>query len=318
MEIRVTPQEAELSIGILIDGKERFEATERLSHSELIKKVNENEYQLVGFDIDTNGDTISNVTLQIGGVDVEFDQKEPDLSPPPVPDIDTSEMSETYRARYHSLNKEGTQPNVIRRIIYENEKLTRGELKDILKESGFEGVKKGESHSGVNATLRILDEHTNEIEREGRGESKKLRWVGHDEGINADTGRSHIDTYDEASVGKDESDEEYIINLQDRDETLATFSNDEQADVMADVVNHLIENFDLASEIEPLPYIPGNEKAIINDKPSSPHNEEEMKTYRELNNGYYLDAHLNKKDKKSHLRRLAEKSGLDIAFAGKW
>lgn len=57
----------------------------------------------------------------------------------------------------------------------------------------------------------------------------------------------------------------------------------------AGAVNYLIENHDLISEIEPLPYIPGREKAIINDSPTSPHDAEAMRAHRELVNGYYLD-----------------------------
>ncbi|MDQ2052874.1 type I restriction enzyme HsdR N-terminal domain-containing protein [Natronolimnohabitans sp. A-GB9] len=141
-----------------------------------------------------------------------------------------------------------------------------------------------------------------------------------DEEIDTDGSRSHVEAVDEPTVEEDEPDEQegYIVELQNEGEKLATFSGDVQSDVMAEAVGYLIENSDLISEIEPLPYIPGREKAIINDEPTSPHNEEAMKNYRELSGNYYLDTHMSAKNKKNHLRRLAEKSEVEVAFTGDW
>jgi hypothetical protein len=111
---------------------------------------------------------------------------------------------------------------------------------------------------------------------------------------------------------------EYVIKIQNQGTTLATLSDDNQSDVMADAVNHLIENHDLVSELEPLPYVPGRKNALINDAPTHPDGEGDMRTYRELTNGYYLFTSFNKRDKKRHVRRLAEKCGLDVEFEGGW
>ena len=141
-----------------------------------------------------------------------------------------------------------------------------------------------------------------------------------DEEIDTDGSQSHVEAVDEPSVEEDDSDEQegYIVKLQSEGETLATFSDTVQSDVMAEAVSYLIENYDLISEIEPLPYIPGREKAIINDEPSSPHDEKAMRLYRELSNGYYLDTHISAKNKKSYLRKFANVSGFEVAFAGEW
>lgn len=111
---------------------------------------------------------------------------------------------------------------------------------------------------------------------------------------------------------------DYLIKIQNNETTLATFANDNQSDVMAEAVNYLIEDYDLISKIKPMPYVPGREKAIINESPTSPHDEEAMRTYREVNQGYYLDTHMSKDTKERHLRRLVNKCSLDVKFEGSW
>ena len=145
-----------------------------------------------------------------------------------------------------------------------------------------------------------------------------------DEEIDTDGSSSYVEPVNEPSIEETEEDndskeqERYIVKLQNKGETLASFSDDVQSDVIAKAVNYLIENYDLISEIEPLPYIPGREKAVINDEPISPHDTEAMRAYRELRGGYYLDTHANKRGKKRTVRTLVEECGLDVAFAGEW
>lgn len=140
------------------------------------------------------------------------------------------------------------------------------------------------------------------------------------EEIDADGGRPHVEAVGKPSIENDDSNEQegYVVKLQNDGETLATFSDDVQSDVMAEAVNYLIESYELISEIEPLPYIPGREKAIINDEPSSPHDEEAMRAHRELSDGYYLDTNTSAENKKSYFHQLAEECGLEAAFAGEW
>jgi len=87
---------------------------------------------------------------------------------------------------------------------------------------------------------------------------------------------------------------------------------------MADATDYLIENHNLISELEPLPYVPGRKNALINNEPEHPGDEGEMRTYRELANGYYLFTSFNKRDKKRHVQRLAEKCSLEAEFDGGW
>ena len=111
---------------------------------------------------------------------------------------------------------------------------------------------------------------------------------------------------------------EYVTKIQNNRKTLVTFGSNNQSDALEETVNYLIKNHDLISKIEPMPYIPGREKAIINDSPTSPHDDEAMRAYRELINGYYLDTHANKKGKIRIIERLVEECDLSVSFEGEW
>lgn len=111
---------------------------------------------------------------------------------------------------------------------------------------------------------------------------------------------------------------EYVAKIINEKATLATFVGDNQSEAMAEVVSYLIENDDLISEIGPIPYVPGQKNALINDQPMHPDGEREMRTYRELTDDYYLFTSFNKQDKKRHLRRFANECDLGIQFEGEW
>ena len=114
------------------------------------------------------------------------------------------------------------------------------------------------------------------------------------------------------------NDGEYVVKVQGSNSTLAVFADDNQSDVMADAVDYLIQNHDLIHRLEPLPYVPGNKNALINDQPTHPDDERDMRTYRELIDGHYLFTSFNKRDKKRHIQRLATKCDLDIETRGDW
>lgn len=111
---------------------------------------------------------------------------------------------------------------------------------------------------------------------------------------------------------------EYVIKIQNDETTLATLAHDNQSDVMAEAVNYLIENHDLISKLEPLPYVPGEKNAIINEQPVHADGNREMRTCRELTNGYYLFTSLNRNSKKRHVQRFTDKCGLEAGFEGGW
>lgn len=112
--------------------------------------------------------------------------------------------------------------------------------------------------------------------------------------------------------------QDYIVQLQFEGKTLNTFSDNIQADAMAKAVSYLVSDHELIAEIEPLPYIPGRKKAIINDSPTSPHDEEAMRIYRELSGGYYLDTHMSASRKQRCLEKFAVKCQLEVTFEGEW
>ncbi|RKS81510.1 hypothetical protein BDK61_0796 [Haloarcula quadrata] len=128
------------------------------------------------------------------------------------------------------------------------------------------------------------------------------------------------DSLNEAPERVEDSDVdgEYVIEIQGDDSALVVLDGDNQSDVMADAVDYLIESHDLISRIEPLPYVPGNKNALINDQPVHPDDERDMRTYRELTNGYYLFTSFNKRDKKRHIQRLANECDLEIESKGGW
>lgn len=204
--------------------------------------------------------------------------------------------SETIANRIEELN-------TARTTLEEEKDELSGEIASVLTENVSETL----STLAESRAKEMIDELVREI----------------DEEIDTDGGQSRVEVDDEPSIeqepaGDDSEERGYIVKLQKEGETLAVFGDTVQSDVMAEVVSYLIENYGLISEIEPLPYIPGREKAIINHEPSSPHDEKAMRNYRELSEGSYLDTHMSAKNKKSYLRRFAEMSGLEASFAGEW
>lgn len=111
---------------------------------------------------------------------------------------------------------------------------------------------------------------------------------------------------------------EYVIKMSNGDTAIAPFADDNQSDAMAEATDYLIENHDLISELEPLPYVPGRKNALISDEPEHPGDEGKMRTYRKLTNGYYLFTSFNKRDKKRHIQRFADKCGLEAEFEAGW
>lgn len=79
-----------------------------------------------------------------------------------------------------------------------------------------------------------------------------------------------IETDRDDIVKSAEKNGEYVVMILNDGTTLATVSDDSQSEFMADVVNYLIANYDLISKIESVPYIHDEEKAVINDRPTSP------------------------------------------------
>jgi hypothetical protein len=122
------------------------------------------------------------------------------------------------------------------------------------------------------------------------------------------------DEIDLDNGGSDDSGK-YVIRIVDGD-SVATFSGDNQASVMTETVDFLVTKHDLVSQLEPLPYIPGRTRAILND--SARYNGTEMKQPKELSNGCLMEANLSADQKQREIHRMAEECGLAVSFSGGW
>jgi hypothetical protein len=110
--------------------------------------------------------------------------------------------------------------------------------------------------------------------------------------------------------GGGDGDEDIVLTAGET--VVASVNGDTQADTMANAVDFLVKERDLLDSVS-MPYVPGKKKAILNKNPEHP-NGEEMRGYRQISSGYYLDTHSNKEQKERRLRQLAGRCGLDVEF----
>ncbi|WP_430504669.1 hypothetical protein [Haloparvum sp. PAK95] len=111
----------------------------------------------------------------------------------------------------------------------------------------------------------------------------------------------------------------YVVHINNHEGRIKTFGEDEnkdQAEVMADVVNFLIREYNLINRIS-IPYVV-KKKALINNQPTYPDGNERMRHYKELSRGFYLDTHYKKEDKVRRLEELASECNLQVEFEGDW
>jgi Mg2+ and Co2+ transporter CorA len=102
----------------------------------------------------------------------------------------------------------------------------------------------------------------------------------------------------------------YSVEIVQNGDVIETFEDSVQSDLIASVVGHLIQNYELISAVQPLPYIPAEKRAIIHDTPT--YNGTEMAQPRELEEGYYLEVNLSWSQKKREIERLAEACGVEV------
>jgi hypothetical protein len=101
----------------------------------------------------------------------------------------------------------------------------------------------------------------------------------------------------------------YSVEISQEGNVIETFEDSVQSSLMLSVVDYLVQNHDLISAVQPLPYIPGKKRAIINDSPT--YNEREMAQPQELAQEYYLEVNLSWEQKKREMRRLAQACNLE-------
>ena len=110
--------------------------------------------------------------------DEQEDTTDPNDVPAP-PLVDTREVTGKAKQDYYerlirSANyQDESQPSVIRKLIYQHSPLTKGELAEMAEEYGYEPTS-----GGFGSCLRVLNTVTQEIEREGRGDSEQITWIG--------------------------------------------------------------------------------------------------------------------------------------------
>jgi len=117
------------------------------------------------------------------------------------------------------------------------------------------------------------------------------------------------------SVEKFDKSGRWVVTFLDSGTEIAAVSDYKQDEAMISATNYLINQHDLITKIESLPWVPGRTKAIINDVPEW---EKADPQYKPLVDGYYLDTKLSKGGKKRELGRMAEKCGLSVNFEGDW
>lgn len=110
---------------------------------------------------------------------------------------------------------------------------------------------------------------------------------------------------------------EYVIALHGNEGTPIKVKNNTQSGAMAAAVDFLISDRDLVSNLEPLPYVPGEKNAILNTEPNHPSGEQ-MRLYEQLPSNYYLFTSLNRESKQRYVQQFAEQCGLTAEFDGSW
>lgn len=130
--------------------------------------------------------------------------------------------------------------------------------------------------------------------------------------VQEEHGHDSRERYDETEGGV-----QYVITLNDNGEVVESFNESNQSAAMAAAVDHLISEQGLLSEIESLPYVPGEKNALLNTEPRHPSGSE-MRTYRPVSDGYYIFTSLNREAKQRYIVQFAESCGLTAEFDGLW
>lgn len=108
----------------------------------------------------------------------------------------------------------------------------------------------------------------------------------------------------------------YGIQLVENDNVLVEFEGSQQVDPFTDIIDHLLNDSDLASELKPFPYIPGRTRPIIHNQTS--HDGKQMKQPRKLTNDYYVEVNLSAGQKQREIERLVGETSFDVRFTGDW
>jgi predicted type IV restriction endonuclease len=116
--------------------------------------------------------------------------------------------------------------------------------------------------------------------------------------------------------GEDEVEKNYMIILADNEGQYRKLGGEYQYTAMGNVISYLIEKHGLLDKIE-LPYVPRGERAVLNDEPTHP-DEQEMKQVLELSDGTYLNYAINKPNKRDDIGELTNICDFTVYYGGRW
>jgi len=109
---------------------------------------------------------------------------------------------------------------------------------------------------------------------------------------------------------------EYIVQITSKGSILKRFVSDSQKEIYIDVIDYLVREHDLTRNIN-IPYVPGDKKSIISDKPEN-EDGSEMHRWQKISDGLYLNTNLKKESKIRYLAILVNSCEIDIYLEKGW
>lgn len=109
----------------------------------------------------------------------------------------------------------------------------------------------------------------------------------------------------------------YTLNLTGPDGRPHRLAGSMQADVFAEAVETLIEEYNLIDELD-LPFVPGYKNAIVHNEPRHPDGSEMERSRAIVGGDYYISTQPTKEDKREYLEHFAQLVGAEIAFGNEW
>lgn len=181
-----------------------------------------------------------------------------------------------------------------------------GVVTEVIGESVSQRVE-DEAKSFVDELVSVLDDQAHRINAESTPS------------VAESTNQSKTDTKGTSCMDSSDEKDDYIIQLSQNDTVIYEHSGQVQSEVIAEVVDFLIQQKDLLEEIK-LPYVAGTGRgtqALVNTEPVHTDGSE-MRTYKELSDGAYLHTTLSANSKMRYIPQLAEEIGLKCEFSGDW
>ena len=114
----------------------------------------------------------------------------------------------------------------------------------------------------------------------------------------------------------DSSDASYRISFLNKDDPIAEFRGDQQAEPFVEAIDYLASEHELFTKLGELPYIPGRTRPILHEEAST--NGAEMVQPRGITGGYYVETNLSSVQKRREIDRLVAHYDFTVEFDGDW